>query len=210
VHKEVTGMTARDFFTLQVPEEWNRRLAEEEARGGDRVAKLRAAAFDMQVRVAGDEDGTGEEGGHFHLRVDEGRMSARPEAGPDPLVILTLGAPDFGRLAAEVGPSPMALLGGIGGDKDFVLTGARVEALRELRGTLRLEVTGDDPWGLLVHFGPDPVPEPATTIQIGSEEYRGIREGSLDLQGAFMTGKLMLDGDLEIAMKLAMAMMSPE
>jgi hypothetical protein len=197
-------MTARDFFTLQVPAEWNRRLAQEEARGGDRVAKLRAAAFDLEVRV------DGAEGGHFHLRVDEGRMSSSPDAGGEPLVILTLAAGEFRRLAEEVGPSPMALLGGIGGDKDFALTGGRVSALRELRGTLRLEVTGDDPWGLLVHFGPGPVPEPATTIQIGSEEYRGIREGSLDLQGAFMTGKLMLDGDLEIAMKLAMAMMSPE
>lgn len=197
-------MTARDFFTLQVPEEWNRRLAEEEARSGDRVAKLRAAAFDLEVRVDGDE------GGHFHLRVDEGLMSSRPDASNEPLVILSLAAGEFRRLAAEVGPSPMALLGGIGGEKDFALTGARVAALRELRGTLRLEVTGDDPWGLLVHFGPGPVPQPATTIQIGSEEYRGIREGSLDLQGAFMTGKLILDGDMDLALKLAMAMMSPE
>ncbi len=71
-------MTARDFFTLQVPEEWNRRLAEEEARGGDRLAQLRAAAFELQVRVEG------EGGGHFHLQVDEGRMSAQSDSGEEP------------------------------------------------------------------------------------------------------------------------------
>ncbi len=199
-------MTPATFFEKLVPEEWNRRLAAEQARGDSpRLAKLRAASFGLVARVEGDG------GGAFSLVVEDGRMRVPVEVPAAPLLTLVMGVSDWRHLADQVGPSPLALLGGVGGDRDFILTGARVAQLRAIDGVVRLQVTGASAWGILACFGGPPASlEPVTTISIDSAEYRKLREGALDLQGAFMTGKLGLAGDVEKAMKLAMALMSPE
>jgi hypothetical protein len=201
-------MTPETFFRKQVPEEWNRRLDEELARGGagaERARKMQAISFGLEAEV------TGAEGGRYALGVENGRM--RPLDGPpaDRLVRLSMSTADWRRLAEEIGPSPLALLGGIAGSRDFVLTGARLALLREVGGTFRLQVTGADEWGLTLHFGDGaPSEPPATEIAIGGEQYRQLREGALDLQGAFMTGQLQLRGNVEAAMKLALAFLAPE
>jgi hypothetical protein len=178
------------FFAELVPEAWNREPAQD-------------VSFSLGVLVDG--------AGPYHLRVTDGHMQARSERAADPVVTLVLGPGDFQQLAEEIGPSPMALLGGIGGEKNFVLTPPRLAALREVNGTLALRVLGETPWGVTLHFGSGPVPDEAgTTISIEAQQYRLVREGELDLQGAFMTGKLELEGDVEAAMKLALALMTPE
>jgi hypothetical protein len=199
-------MTPATFFEKLVPEEWNRRLAAEAARGeSPRLAKMRAAAFTLLARVEG------EAGGAWTLVVEAGRMRCESKPAAEPLIVLVMNTSDWRSLAEQVGPSPLALLGGVGGDRDFVLTDARLAALRGIDGVVRLEVTGQEPWGIFACFGRAPASlEPATTISIDSAEYRKLRDGSLDLQGAFMTGKLALAGDVEKAMKLALALMSPE
>ncbi len=189
-------MSPESFFRDQVPEEWNRRLA---------AGRGEPLSFSLVIRI---RDGDPKD---LHLRVEEGRMRAEPGPASDPLVTLILDRADSRKLAQEVGPSPMALLGGIGGDRDFQLSRARLEALSEVSGSLLLQVVADEPWGVRLHFGPDPVPDaPDTTISIGAAEYRSVLDGELDLQGAFMTGKLTLDGDVENAMKLALALMTTE
>jgi putative sterol carrier protein len=199
-------MTPETFFRKLVPDEWNRRLAAERERGdAARLAKLAATSFALEARVRGDG------GGSFHLAVDAGSMRVDETAAASPLVTLVMDVSDWRRLAEEVGPSPMALLGGVGGDRNFALTGARIAALRAISGNVRLEVTGAAPWGILVAFGGAPESlDPHTTISIDGAEYRKLREGALDLQGAFMTGKLALSGDVDKAMKLALALMTPE
>ncbi len=199
-------MTPETFFRKLVPEEWNRRLAAERERGdAARLAKLLSTSFELDVRVHG------EGGGSFHLVVESGAMRVGDAAATAPIATLVMDAAEWRRLAEEVGPSPMALLGGVGGERNFALTGARVAALRAISGNVRLEVTGPAPWGVLIAFGGAPAsPEPHTTISIDGAEYRKLREGALDLQGAFMTGKLALAGDVEKAMKLALALMTPE
>jgi hypothetical protein len=196
------------FFRKLVPEEWNRRLEQELASGpsgAERAAKLQSADFSLEVRVSGDT------GGRYYLMVERGRMRASPGPEGGPLVTLALTLADWRRLADEIGPSPMALLGGVAGQQDFAVTGARVARLRELRATLRLQVTGEGAWGVSLHFGPEPMPpEPATAISIGADEYRRMRSGELDLQGAFMSGKLSITGDVDPALRLAMALMTPE
>jgi putative sterol carrier protein len=55
------------------------------------------------------------------------------------------------------------------------------------------------------------VPEtPHTQIRVSPEVYEELREGRLDAQNAFMGGKLEVTGDLQIAMQLALAALSPE
>lgn len=200
-------MTPESFFRKQVPDEWNRRLDAQLAlgdEGAELAGKMLAVSFSLEATVRGDG------GGHFALRVRDGRMQPGDVSPEDRLAVLDMSYGEWERLAEEVGPSPLALLGGIGGSDEFVLTDGRLVQLRDVAGTFRLQITGADEWGLLIHFGPGDVPEEASTrIAIDAEEYRGLRDGTLDLQGAFMSGKLTLEGEVEAAMKLAMAFMSP-
>jgi len=197
--------SAASYFEKRVPEAWNRRLAEQVARGAEGaelLGKMRAADFGLEVVVADSE--------RYHLGVAQGSMRALPSADPQPVVTLALGEADLGRLEETVGPSPMSLLGGVAGNPDFVLTPARLDGLREIKGTMRIEVTGERPWGVVLHFGGPPVPAPTTTVAIGDEAFQQLIAGALDLQGAFMSQKLTLAGDVEVPMKMAMAIMSPE
>jgi hypothetical protein len=204
-------MAAADYFEKRVPGAWNERLAAQGARGvegADVLAKMRAADFALEVEVGA--AGAAGAGGRFHLVVERGEMRCARSQHADPLVTLCLSEDDCAHLEASVGPSPMNLLGGIGGNPDFVLTPARVAGLREIEGTMRIEVTGADPWGVILHFGAPPVPPVATTVSIADAEFAQLLAGALDLQGAFMTGKLQLGGNVEVPMKMAMAIMSPD
>lgn len=198
------GSTA-SYFEKRVPEAWNQRLQAQAARGAegaDLYAKMRAADFALEVCVANGE--------RYHLQVERGAMRAAPSSDPRPVVTLALSEAECAKLEAAIGASPMSLLGGVAGNPDFVLTPARLAALREVEGTMRIEVTGASPWGVILHFGAPPVPEPTTTVAIGEEAFAQLIGGALDLQGAFMTGKLTLGGNVEVPMKMAMAIMTPE
>ncbi|MFI5316772.1 MAG: SCP2 sterol-binding domain-containing protein [Myxococcota bacterium] len=197
--------SAASYFEKRVPEAWNQRLAAQAARGAegaDLLAKMRAADFALEIAVDGGE--------RYHLRVDGGAMRALASADPKPVITLGLSPDDCLRLEDSVGASPMSLLGGVAGNPDFVLTPARLAALREIEGTMRIEVSGERPWGVLLHFGAPPIPAPTTTVAIGDEAFQQLIAGELDLQGAFMTGKLNLAGNVEVPMKMAMAIMTPE
>jgi len=197
--------SAAEYFEKRVPQAWNERLAAQAARGAegkDQLAKMRAVEFALEVEVGAS--------GRFHLLVERGEMRTSPSSHPDPLVTLGLSEADCARLEATVGPSPMNLLGGVGGNPDFVLTPSRVAALREIEGTMRIEVKGAQDWGVVVHFGAPPVPAATTTVSIADAEFAQLLSGALDLQGAFMTGKLQLGGNVEVPMKMAMAIMTPD
>jgi hypothetical protein len=197
--------SAAEYFEKRVPLAWNERLTAQDARGAngaELLAKMRATDLALEIEVG--------PSARFHLLVERGEMRAAPRAHPDPMVTLGLTEADCVRLEASVGASPMALLGGVGGNPDFALTPARVAALREIEGTMRLEVTGAQPWGVLLHFGAPPIPEVTTTVSIADAEFAQLIAGSLDLQGLFMTGKLQLGGNVEVPMKMAMAIMAPE
>ena len=193
------------YFEKRVPEAWNQRLQQQIARGAEGaelLAKMRAAGFALEIAI--------DEGERFHLCVDGGSMRANASADPKPLVTLALSEGDCRRLEDTVGASPMSLLGGVAGNPDFVLTPARLDALRAIAGTMRIEVSGERPWGVILHFGAPPIPVPTTTVAIGDEAFQQLIAGTLDLQGAFMTAKLTLGGDVEVPMKMAMAIMTPE
>ena len=197
--------SAAEYFEKRVPLAWNERLAAQAAlgaAGAERLAKMRATELALEVEVGAS--------GRFHLLVERGEMRSAARAHADPIVTLGLSEADCVRLEASVGPSPMALLGGVGGDPNFALTPARVSALREIEGTMRIEVSGAQPWGVVLHFGAPPIPTITTTVSIADAEFAQLLSGALDLQGAFMTGKLQLGGNVEVPMKMAMAIMSPE
>ena len=72
-------------------------------------------------------------------------------------------------------------------------------------------MTGDDPWSLLIHFGTEPFPEePTTSITVDERAYADLRSGSLDPQSAFLNGQIKIEGDMQLAMQLALAAISPD
>ena len=194
----------RAFYTERIPAQFNRALDEQEARGpaGRHVYEaMRAVTATIRVDV------TGEGGGTFFLDIERGRMSATTDPAQPPLVTLQQDRRAFERIAAEAGDSALGLLGGLAGlAGEIRLTRSRVEDLAEVKGLLHFEVTGEQGFVLRSHFGSDPVPAvPDTTVRIDEAAYRDLRSGSLDPQSAFMDHRIVVQGDMQIAMQLALA-----
>ena len=64
---------------------------------------------------------------------------------------------------------------------------------------------------MLVHFGAgEPAAEPATAIAVDRDAYAELRSGRLNPQDAFLTGRIQVEGDLQLAMQLALAAVGPD
>ena len=192
------------FYVERIPAQFNRALDEQEARGpeGRRVYDaMRAVTATIRVDV------TGEGGGTFFLNIERGRMSSAAEPAQPPLVTLQQDRRAFERIAAEAGDSALGLLGGLAGlAGEIRLTRSRVEELAAVQGLLHFEVTGESGFVLRSHFGSDPIPAaPDTTIRVDEASYRDLRSGALDPQTAFMEHRIEVDGDMQIAMQVALA-----
>jgi hypothetical protein len=118
----------------------------------------------------------------------------------------------FDRLIGDAGDSALGFLGGLTGLADGMkLTRARVETLAGVSGTLLFAVAGDDGFALTTHFGAgEPHEPPDTSIVVAAAVYAELREGRLDAQNAFMGGKLEVEGDMQLAMQVALAAMAPD
>jgi hypothetical protein len=165
-------------------------------------------AVDATIRV----EVEGEGGGTFHLNIERGRMSAADEPAHPPFLTLFQDRRAFERIAREAGDSAMALLGGLSGlAGEMKLTRARIDNLAFVNGLIHFEVTGDDGFVLRTHFGTDPVPpEPQTRIRVDEAAYRDLRSGELDPQSAFMSQQIVVEGDMQMAMQLALAAIAPD
>jgi SCP-2 sterol transfer family len=197
------------FYGERIPAQFNRALDRQQARGeaGRRVYEaMRAVDATIRVDVAGDDGGT------FYLNIRAGRMSAEPRAAHAPFLTLIQDRRAFERLAHEAGDSALALLGGLAGlAGEIALTHARVESLRAVDGLVRIEVTGEGGFVLGTHFGAAPVPaEPKTRIRVDAAAYRDLRSGALDPQLAFMNEQIVVEGDMQAAMQLALAAVAPD
>jgi hypothetical protein len=162
------------------------------------------ATIRVEVRGAG--------GGTFYLNVAAGRLSAGDAPAHPPFLTLVQERAAFERLAAEAGDSAMAFLGGLSGlSGEMKLTRARLDLLAGVKGSLRFEVKGEDGFALLTVFGDGPVPErPDTTIAVDPDAYRALRSGELEPQDAFLSGRIAVEGDMQLAMQIALAAMSPD
>lgn len=199
----------RSFYAARIPAQFNRILEAEQARGqAGRQTYERMCAVNATIRV----DVEGEGGGTFFLNIDRGRMSAGEEASHPPFLTLLQDMGAFRRLAGEAGDSALAVLGGLSGlAGELRLTRSRVEGLREVNALVHFEVTGDPGFAIRTRFGSGPISAEAdTTIRMDECAYRELRSGRLDPQTAFMSQQIRVEGDMQTALRLALAAVAPD
>lgn len=199
----------RSFYAERIPAQFNQALEAQEALGeeGRRVYDgMRAVTASIRVEVEG------EGGGVFHLNILQGRMSASDTPQQAPFLTLQQDRRAFDRIAREAGDSAMALLGGLSGlAGEMKLTQARIDNMALVSGLVHFEVTGEDGFVLRTHFGTSPPPdEPNTWIRVDEGAYQDLRSGKLDPQAAFMNQQIVVEGDMQMAMQLALAAIAPD
>lgn len=206
------SQTPAEFYGQRIPSQFNRALEDQAALGeaGRRVYDaMRAVDATIQVVVEGTES---EGAGTWFLNIRAGEMTVGDLAAHPPFLTLLQDRRAFERLAREAGESALALLGGLSGlAGEMRLTRSRIENFSEVGGLVSIEVTGAEGFALRTHFGAGPVPAvPKTTITLDEAAYRDLRSGALDPQAAFMNQQILVEGDMQAAMQLALAAIAPD
>jgi hypothetical protein len=202
-----TGTNPHDFYSERIPAQFNRAL-EQAKHADDEVLAGKLAAVDATLRIIVEAD----DGGTFHLNVDAGRMSAGESAAHPVLLTLVHDRAAFEALAREAGDSALGFLGGIAGIAGEVrLTSERAAQLARIDGCVRLGLLGEAGFALHAYFGSAlPGAEPRCTIEVEAEAWARLRRGELDPQDAFLTQQIRVEGDVAMAMQLALAMVEPD
>lgn len=212
-------MTPAEFYTGRIPAQFNRTLelqaqrASEEGGEGEAArifASLKSVDATIRAIVS---SAPNEPGSTFYLNVTQGRMEANDKSATYP-PFLTLCHPieTLDPLVRESGDSVLGFLGGLAGIAgDLRLTRQRIENLSGLSGSVRFTLIGDNGFSIVTHFGPDPISaEPDCAIEVDGAMYSDLKSGKLPPQEAFMSGKINVEGDMQMAMQLALAAMTPD
>jgi len=203
------------FFAERLPAQMNRRLTEQEeaaAAAKRTLDGMRAvdATLCFDIRGAG--------GGTWYLNLAGGRASASDAPAHPPFLSIALDREHFEPLWREVGDNVLGFLGGVSRRGAAIpLTRVRVDQIDAVQGSLLFELTGPGGFRLLARLGA-PLPDgpedatksPDTSIRVDAEAYRELRSGALQPQDAFLAGKIQVEGDLQLAMQLALAVLSPD
>jgi hypothetical protein len=201
------------FYGDRVPAHWNRTVDAQE-RAAEADPEARRLLDEMQrVRATIDVVVTGgPTPRRYHLNVRAGRMTADAEPVRPPFLVLVHDLDTFATLERESGDSVLGFLGALAGQAgDMKLTVTRLQNLLALSGSARLELTGGAPMTLVAHFGPETGQEaPECTLRIPSDTYAALRAGELAPQEAFLGGEVEIEGDMQLAMQLALAALAPE
>lgn len=143
----------------------------------------------------------GQDGGEYHIRFDEGKLTVGTGIPEDLDLRLT-----------QPWQHWWATLNGEGGladptfqiySRDFTkLSPLLAQRIQAIKGTIRFGIfQGEEEiWWLLAQFGPNPPQEPQTRVTLMESDARLIRTGALTPQQAFMSGKIRIVGDMNLAM----------
>lgn len=199
---------ARRFYTERFPTQFNDMLEQTLAQQGPDGATyqgLISVNGTIEVEIDGAPN-------VFHLNIEAGRMAAGQTRAHEPFLTLQHDAAACEAIARESGDSALGFLGALAGlGQPIHLTRARVDQLRQVAGTVGLTLTGPGGFCLRAHFGGGPpAAEPDCDLILDREIYAQLRAGEIDPQDAFMGGKIEINGDMQVAMQLALAVLSPD
>jgi hypothetical protein len=203
----------RVFYRVRVPEQFNRTLESQRAAARDDPAASLMLEEMEAVRTAIVVEVDSGDAIHRHaFEIERGEMRSVDEPVRRPFLILGHTLDDFPNIRRECGDSLLGFLGGLAGLGDEMrLTSQRVRSLRELHGSLVFERVGPGGFTLFASFGiAKPEPKPRATIQLDEAVYARLRGGELDPQDAFLEGEIAIEGDMGMAVGLALAALSPD
>jgi putative sterol carrier protein len=199
------------FFAERFPAQMNRQLAEQQeaAAAAQRALEgMRGVEATLRFDVRGDGGGT------WYVNFAEGRATAGPAPAHPPFLSIALDRAHFEPLWREAGDNVLGFLGGVSGmGAPIKLTRDRVAQIGAVKGALLFELTGEGGFQLVAHLGGDPPAADApaaTAIRVDAQAYRELRTGALQPQDAFLAGKIQIEGDMQLAMQLALAVLSPD
>jgi len=197
---------ARAFYLERLPEQFNRALDAERARSDapeSLYARLASVDAAIEARV-GDA--------RFHLEIDAGRMRASATATRAPFLTIVHEPESFAALERAAGDSALGFLGAVAGlGSEIRLTKRRIDELRRVEGCVGFTLAGDGGFSLRTHFGAgEPPTEPHCTITLDASLYEELRRGAIDAESAFLSGRVALEGDMQKAMQLAVAIMGED
>ena len=154
---------------------------------------MRALSATIGIDLIGDDPAT------VYLNIEKGCMSAGLQASHAPSIRIIQDGATLRWLMRETDGSLTALLGalaGLGGE--MKLTHKRMLDLEAVDGLIRFEVTGDNGFTLLTHFGTREMPaEPDAVIRMSEDSYAAMRSGRIDPQTAFLDDSIQTEGDLQ-------------
>ena len=175
------------------------------------LAGMRAVAATIRFDVRG-------EGGiTVFVNIEGGRSSAGDAPAHPPFLSIAVDRSHYEPLFREAGDNVLGLLGGISGmGAPIKLTRDRVEQIAAVGGTLCFELTGEGGFRLLAklgsaaprrsHAATSPTRRSASTPRPTAN---CAKAGSSRRQ-AFLAGKIAIEGDMQRAMQLALAVLSPD
>lgn len=203
----------RVFYRERVPEQFNHKLEEQRAAANSDPVAARMLEEMEAVRTAIVVQVDNGDALYRHVfDIERGRMRYVDQPARAPFLILGHALEDFANIRRECGDSLLGFLGGLAGLGEAMrLTSQRVRSLRELHGSLVFERFGVGGFVLFASFGIEtPTAEPRTTIRLDEAIYTQLRSGEVDPQDAFMDGRIEIEGDMEMAIGLALAALSPD
>lgn len=202
------------FYSERVPTQWNRTLKDQaELAALDESAQAMLQEMqrvDATMKVLVEDPATDRT---YLLNIANGEMSCDPEARREPFLVLVHDLETFETLERESGDSILGFLGALAGQpEDMKLTVNRLRNLSELNGRARLELAEGSPMSLEARLGEgiqDPS-SPACMLRLPSAVYAALKGGELAPQDAFLSGQITIEGDMNLAMQLALAAVSPD
>jgi len=201
------------FYRERVPAQFNRTWKAQQAAAAqdEAAARLLESMRTVKATIRVIVHGPDAEEVH-NLDVADGCMRAGDASANTPFMTLIHDAASFTPIERESGDSILGFLGALAGMRqDMKLTSQRIQNLSMLDGSLLLELTGENAFSLTAHFGNGRLQsEPRCRLRIDSETYAELRSGALPPQDAFMSGRVEIEGDMQMAMQLAVAALSPD
>ncbi len=178
-----------------------------------------AKSADVKLGVRLEGDGGGD--WIFHLR--EGQLSINPGPTEEAAFTLIQSVADwrgalwegrggaFGKQASALfkpGSQASQPAAGPGGRPLDPSTRGKLAALK---GVIRMVVSGGSAgdWKVDFKLGPGPIPaDPSTTVTVTAEDAAAMERGELDPMQAFMSGRIMVAGDMGLLMQMQMMTMA--
>lgn len=201
------------FYEQRMPAQFNRlferqqAIADQDPEEARLLEEMRAVRTALVVRV---DSGSSRRSHCFE--IERGRMEHVDRPRRPPFLAVHHSLDQFDALRRECGDSILGFLGALAGlGEEMKLTAQRVRSLRELNGSLRFEISGEAGFVLRVLFGDTASEsEPESLIRIEDAVFARLRSGELDPQTAFLDGLVQIEGDEEMAIRLALAVASPD